>query len=74
MSSNIENTSNFKERTEIDRANKALVYAKRLEKKRLSQGWRYVFATPNIQVLVPCNKDGTPTEEGKRRIDNIINR
>ncbi len=74
MASSIENTSNFKERTEIDKANKALSKARKLEEKRLSQGWRYIFATPNIQILVPCDKKGKPTEEGQRRIDEIINR
>lgn len=74
MASSIENTSNFKERTEIDKANKALSKARKLEEKRLSQGWRYVFATPNTQILVPCDKSGKPTKEGQRRIDEIINR
>jgi hypothetical protein len=72
--SNIENSANFKEKTELDRAKKALRMAKRLEEKRLSLGWKYINATPNIQVLVPCKKDGTPTEDGQRRIDEIINR
>lgn len=72
--SNIENSANFKEKTELDRANRALRMAKRLEGKRLSLGWKYINATQNIQVLVPCNKDGTPTKDGQRRIDEIINR
>jgi hypothetical protein len=74
MASSIENTSNFKERTEIDKAKKALSKARKLEEKRLSHGWRYIFATPHIQILVPCDKNGKPTAEGQRRIDGIINR
>ena len=74
MASYLENTANFKEKSEKDRATKALSKAKKLEGKRLSQGWRYIFATPNIQVLVPCDKNGKPTAEGQRRIDEIVNR
>ena len=74
MASSLENTANFKEKSEIDRANKALSKARKLEEKMLSQGWRYIFATPHIQVLVPCDKNGKPTAEGQRRIDAIINR
>ena len=74
MASYLENTANFKEKSEIDKATKALSKARKLEEKRLSQGWRYVFATPNTQILVPCDKRGKPTKEGQRRIDEIINR
>lgn len=74
MAASIENTSTFKDRCEMDKATKALSKARKLEKKRISDGWRYVFATPNIQVLVPCDKNGKPTADGKRRIDEIINR
>ena len=74
MASSLENTANFKEKSEIDRANKALSKARKLEEKRLSQGWRYIFATQHIQILVPCDKNGKPTAEGQRRIDAIINR
>ena len=74
MASCLENTANFKEKSEIDRATKALSKARKLEEKRLSQGWRYIFATTNIQILVPCDKNGRPTAEGQRRIDAIINR
>ena len=74
MASYFENTANFKEKSEIDKATKALSKARKLEEKRLSQGWRYVFATPNTQILVPCDKNGKPTAEGQRRIDKIVNR
>lgn len=74
MASSLENTANFKEKSEIDMATKALSKAKKLEGKMLLQGWRYIFATPHIQVLVPCDKNGKPTAEGQRRIDEIINR
>ena len=74
MASSLENTANFKEKSEIDRATKALSKARKLEEKRLSQGWRYIFANPHIQILVPCDKNGKPTAEGQRRIDGIINR
>lgn len=53
---------------------KALKAAKKLEEKRLNDGWRYVQATPTLQILVPCKKDGKPTEEGMRRIYMVVNR
>ena len=57
-----------------DSDHKALKAAKRLEERRIKDGWRYVQVTPMMQVFVPCDKKGKPTTEGQRRIDEIINR
>ena len=57
-----------------DSDHKALKAAKRLEERRIKDGWRYVQATPMIQVFVPCDKSGKPTKDGIRRINTIINR
>lgn len=40
--------------------------------KKFRQGWRFVLAAPNIRILVPCDKDGKPTEDGQRRIDALL--
>ena len=53
---------------------KALKAAKRLEERRIKDGWCYVQVTPMMQGFVPCDKNGKPTAEGQRRIDEIINR
>lgn len=40
--------------------------------KKFRQGWRFVLAAPNIRILVPCDENGKPTEDGQRRIDKLI--
>lgn len=46
----------------------ALERAKKLEKKREKAGYRFVKLNERIQLFVPCDKHGIPTEEGQRRI------
>lgn len=43
--------------------------AKLLEKKRKTKGWRYVKLKPTLQIFVPCDKDGNPTEQGMAMIN-----
>ena len=50
---------------------RVLERAKRLEKKRLDDGWRYIKVSKSTEVFVPCDKDGNPTEDGLRRIRSI---
>lgn len=69
-----ERTAKYSEAEEKDRAGRALLKAKAVERNHLAKGWRYVQVTKNIQVLVPCDKNGKPTKEGQRRIDEVINR
>lgn len=48
--------------------------AKRLERKRIGAGWRYVAISNKIKILVPCDKMSRPTEEGMERIEKAKNR
>lgn len=48
--------------TEKDR--KALEKAKEIEKDKLEQGYRYIKVNNRLQVLVPCDENGNPTEKG----------
>lgn len=47
-------------------AEKAHIY----EANKFAKGWRYVRINKSTLLLVPCSKDGTPTEEGLKRIEN----
>lgn len=51
---------------------KALEHAKKIEKKESKEGYRYVRVSPRISVHVPCDKNGNPTKEGRRRIQLLI--
>lgn len=42
--------------------------ARKLEQDKIDSGWRYINFYPNMSILVPCDKNGTPTKEGVRRI------
>ena len=53
---------------------KVLEKAKMLEKKRLKEGWRYIMVAPHLELFVPCDKDGNPTKEGRRRIKAVLDR
>lgn len=58
--------------TVTERDIKALEYAKQVEKKDTKKGYRYIRVSPRISVHVPCDKDGKPTEEGRRRIQLLL--
>lgn len=53
--------------TEAD--HKALAVAKRIERKRIKEGWRFYKINERMQVLVPFGKDGKPTEKGMKMIE-----
>lgn len=55
------------------RAEKALLKAKAIEKKKLKDGWRYVQVTEATQLLVPCDKNGKPTKAGQEKINEYLN-
>lgn len=59
----------LQESIEHDRANRALQKAKKIEAQRIEQGWRYIKTAPNMEILVPCDKNGNPTQEGLKRIE-----
>lgn len=53
--------------TESDKRN--LEKARNLEKKRKSEGWRWITINKMTKVFVPCDEEGNPTEVGNRMID-----
>lgn len=40
--------------------------------RKFKLGWRFVLAAPNLRILVPCDENGKPTEDGQRRIDALL--
>ena len=56
------------ESMERGKAFRSLAKAKAIERKRLAQGWQYVRIDPRTEVLVPCDENGNPTEEGQIKI------
>ena len=48
--------------TESDK--KSLEAAKKYEKKKIKEGWRWVKVNERLKILVPCDKHGNPTKEG----------
>lgn len=39
------------------------------EKKRIREGWRWIKLSQRTKVFVPCDKNGEPTEYGRRMIE-----
>lgn len=46
-----------------------VVKARKLESERLGMGWQYRPVSQNVKILVPCDKNGNPTKEGLKRIE-----
>ena len=42
--------------------------AKRYEKKKLKDGWKWKKVNERLTVFVPCDKNGNPTEHGEKMI------
>lgn len=61
-----------KEKTDTA-ADKALVRAKKYEKKLEDKGWRWFKINNRTQVLVPCDENGNPTKEGQQKIHHFNN-
>ena len=59
--------SEVKAQEEAD--NKKLRKMKSVEHDKMLFGWRYVKIDSRTTLLVPCDKNGEPTEEGKRKIE-----
>lgn len=70
----LENTCSYKEIVEREKGRSALLNAKKIEKKKMAEGWRNVKVEANLTVFVPCDKDGNPTSEGERLIKEVLNR
>lgn len=64
-------TNNWINNTEkvTDASVRAAEKAHRQEERRLKKGWRWVKITPRTRILVPCDKNGNPTKEGQRLIE-----
>lgn len=51
------------------RARQVAIKGKQIEADKVSRGWRYVRADNTTKVLVPCDKNGNPTDEGLVRLE-----
>ena len=47
---------------------KLLCKVRQLEKGLIKKGYRWYRIRPTYQVLVPCDEEGNPTEEGLKKI------
>ena len=45
---------------------RALDKARKTEREKIRDGWRWIKLSSRTKVFVPCDNDGRPTEEGKR--------
>ena len=43
--------------------------ARKQEKEKSKQGYRWILACKNLKVFVPCDENGEPTDKGKRMIE-----
>ena len=43
--------------------------ARKQEREKSKQGYRWILACKNLKVFVPCDKNGEPTEKGKEMIE-----
>jgi len=74
MSENKQNSTFSVQQDLLAKANKALKKAKNIEQGRIKQGWQWVKIGKLTKILVPCDKNGKPTEEAQRRIDRLKGR
>lgn len=49
-------------------AKTALKKAYKQEEEKTKKGWRFIKLNERLQVFVPCDKKGKPTQEGLRLI------
>lgn len=43
--------------------------ARKQEREKIKQGYKWILACKNLKVFVPCDKNGEPTEKGKEMIE-----
>ena len=55
----------------LERAQKALVKAKRQDEKKIANGHRWFTVSRRTKILVECDSSGKPTERGKRQLECI---
>lgn len=58
----------FDNKTVTEKDIHALEKVKKKEKKNQKAGYRWIRVANNSRLHVPCDKNGEPTEEGKRMI------
>lgn len=56
-----------------DAARKCVIKQREKELKDMKKGWKFVKIAKDYQVFVPCDENGEPTEEGKKRIERQLN-
>lgn len=49
----------------------AVKKGKKQEEEKLKNGWKYIQVGNTTKILVPCDEDGNPTEDGTRRINKL---
>ncbi len=64
----------FENKTVTEKDLNALAVVKKKESRNTKKGYRWVRVTGNCKLHVPCDKDGNPTEEGRRRIKLLLER
>ena len=43
--------------------------ARKQEREKIKQGYRWILACKNLKVFVPCDENGEPTDKGKQMIE-----
>ena len=43
----------------------------KIERERIKQGWRWVKVGARSKILVPCDNQGNPTQDGLQRIEKM---
>lgn len=56
-----------------DAARKCTSKQREKEIKDMKKGWKFVKIANGYQVFVPCDENGEPTEEGRKRIERQLN-
>ena len=46
--------------------------ARKQEREKIKQGYRWILACKNLKVFVPCDENGEPTEKGKEMIETHL--
>lgn len=55
----------------LESAKKALLKVKGEEKKNTRNGWRWIAINSRTKIFVPCDENGNPTKEGRRKIQEV---
>ena len=58
----------------ISKARRALLVEKKKEQVKIGMGYRFYRISPQLQIFIPCDKTGKPTQEGMERIEKAKNK